>query len=98
MKKIIPFLKNAKALPSYRLLVEFDDGLSGIIDLSPWKGNGVFEYWNDENNFSSFRITTDKKLEWNEEIDMDPDAFYLKLINKSFEEYASNKQLLWHSH
>jgi hypothetical protein len=28
---------------------------------------------------------------------MDPDAFYLQLIGKSFEEYARNKQLLWHT-
>lgn len=32
---------------------------------------------------------------WNENIDMDPDAFYLQLIGKNFDEYASKKQLLW---
>lgn len=42
-------------------------------------------------NFKLFKITDSHKLEWNEEIDMDPDSFYLKLINKTFEEYASDK-------
>lgn len=29
---------------------------------------------------------------------MDPDAFYLQLIGKTFDEYADDKQLLWDSH
>jgi len=94
MNKIIPYLKNARALPGYKLSVEFEDGIEGVIDLKKWRGKGVFSFWNDEKNFSSFKITTDKKLEWNEDIDMDPDAFYLQLIRKTFEEYAGNKQLL----
>ncbi len=97
MNKIIPYLKKVEALPEYKLAVEFEDGIKGIIDLSRWKGKGVFNYWNDERNFYRFRITGDKKIEWNEEIDMDPDAFYLKLINKTFSEYASDQQFLRHS-
>jgi len=97
MDKLIPYLKSAIALPGCKLMLEFQDGVSGVIDLSGWKNKGVFGYWNNEENFKSFQITKDKKLEWNDEIDMDPDAFYLKLIGKSFEEYAGNKQLLWHT-
>lgn len=98
MNKIIPYLKSAKALAGYKLAVEFEDGIQGIIDLSKWKGKGVFSYWNDEMNFQSFKLTADKKIEWNEENDMDPDAFYLQLVNKTFQEYASDQQLLRHSH
>ena len=94
MNKIIPYLKSANPLPGYKLFVEFEDGLSGIIDLANWKGKGIFTYWNEEENFKSFKLTKDKKLEWGNEIDMDPDAFYLKLVGKTFEEYAGNKQLL----
>ncbi|HXL58762.1 MAG TPA: DUF2442 domain-containing protein [Chitinophagaceae bacterium] len=98
MDKLIPNIKHATALRGYKLKVEFEDGVNGIIDLSKWKGKGVFEYWNNEDNFKLFKITADKKIEWGEEIDMDPDAFYLKLVGKSFEEYARDKQLLWHPH
>ena len=98
MGKLIPYLKNAKALPGCKLSVEFDDGVTGVIDLSGWKEKKVFSFWNDTEKFSSFKITADKKIEWNEEIDMDPDAFYLKLVNKTFEEYASDKQFLRYSH
>lgn len=98
MSKLIPYLKSVKALPGLKLSVEFEDGVSGIIDLSKWKGKGVFKFWDKEQNFLRVIITPDKKLQWSEEIDMDPDAFYLQLIGKTFEEYAANKQLLRHSH
>jgi Protein of unknown function (DUF2442) len=91
MNKEIPYLKIAEPKSNYKLYLFFEDGVEGIVDLAIWKGKGVFEYWNDEANFRNFKVTQDKKLEWNEDIDMDPDAFYLKLINKTFEEYASNK-------
>jgi hypothetical protein len=94
MKTLIPYLKKAIALPGYKLLVEYEDGIKGEIDLSSWKGKGVFVYWTEEKNFQSFKITEDRKLEWSDQIDMDPDAFYLKLVGKTFEEYAGNKQLL----
>ena len=91
MGKHIPYLKNAQSLPGYKMELLFEDGVEGIIDLVKWKGNGVFKFWNDENNFKDFHITDTKKLQWNEDIDMDPDAFYLRLINKTFEEYAGDK-------
>ena len=91
---MIPLLKNAKPLDDYRLFVEFEDGVNGIIDLSSWKEKSAFEFWNEERNFQKFNITKDKKIEWNDKIDMDPDAFYLKLTGKNFDDYAGNKQLL----
>jgi hypothetical protein len=98
MKNHIPYLSKALAKTHYKLHVEFEDGVEGTIDLSKWVGKGVFEYWINEENFKYFKITPDKKLQWNEDIDMDPDAFYLQLIEKTFDEYAGNKQLLWDSH
>lgn len=84
MNNIIPYLKGANALTEYKLAVEFEDGVKGIIDLKKWKGKGMFNYWNDDKNFRSFQFTNDRKIRWNEDIDMDPEAFYLELINKSF--------------
>lgn len=88
MNKIIPYLRSAQALPDYKLSVEFEDGLKGVIDLKEWKGKRVFSYWNDEKNFRHFEITPDKKIKWTEDIDMDPDAFFLEIIKKPFFEYA----------
>jgi hypothetical protein len=75
MQNIIPQLKNANALDDYKLFVEFDDGISGIIDLSKWKNKPLFSLWNVKDNFKNFKITENKKIEWDEEIDMDPDHF-----------------------
>jgi hypothetical protein len=94
MKKLIPYLKEARAEKDYTLFVLFEDGLNGNIDLSKWVGRGVFEYWSEEKNFREFRITAERKLEWNEDIDMDPDAFYLQLSKKTFSDYAGDQQLL----
>ncbi|MEO6673090.1 MAG: DUF2442 domain-containing protein [Ginsengibacter sp.] len=98
MKNIIPQLKQVKALEGYKIFVEFNDGINGIIDLSKWKSNPAFVNWKIEENFKNFKITSDKKIDWGNNIEMDPDSFYLQLINKTFEEYAGDKQLLWHSH
>jgi len=97
MNKIIPYLKKAEALPGYKLAVEFEDGINGIIDLNEWKGKGVFVFWNDEKNFREFEITSDKKIKWNEDIEMDPDAFYLDIIKKTFSQYARDQQFLRYS-
>ena len=97
MEKIIPYLKTVSNVAPYQLYLEFEDGVSGVVDLSIWKGKGVFEYWNNVENFKNFKIISLGKLEWNNEIDMDPDALYLKLIGKTFQEYANDKQLLRHT-
>ena len=34
MNKIIPYLKKAEAQPGYKLSVEFEDGIKGVVDLS----------------------------------------------------------------
>lgn len=94
MKNIIPYLTLAKPLNGYKLWLSYEDGVEGEIDLSEWKGKGVFKIWDDEENFSLLNITNNKKIEWGKDIDMDPDAFYLKIIGKTFEEYAGNKQIL----
>lgn len=98
MENIIPKLKAAKAHPGYKLYLEFYDGVTGMIDLSKWKEKSVFSQWNNEVNFKNFKITEDKKIEWGKEVDMDPDAFYLELINKTFSEYAGDQQFLRYSH
>lgn len=90
MNKIIPYLKSASALPGYRLQVEFDDGVNGVVDLSALKGKGVFEFWNNENNFQRVFISNHGSIAWNEEIEIDTLNVYLKLSNKTFEEYAGS--------
>ena len=60
MKNLIPYLKNATALPEYKQLLEFGDGIKGVIDILPWKGQSAFSYWKDEANLKSFTIIDNK--------------------------------------
>ena len=87
MYKDIPKMETATALDGYKLALTFNDGVSGVVDLSALKGKGVFEYWNDESNFKKFEIIGNA-LTWNENLDIDADSFYLQIINKDFFEYA----------
>lgn len=51
MNKTIPYLITDEAKPGYKLFIEFEDGISGEVDLSGKVGKGVFEYWKDELHF-----------------------------------------------
>ena len=62
MDKIIPYLKSAIALPGYNLMLEFEDGVSGVVDLSNWKGKGVFEYYQFMRMQEAARLLKEKRL------------------------------------
>ncbi len=89
MYKNIPKIKTALPINGYKLELTYVDGTHGIIDLSDQVGKGVFEYWNDEQNFKNFTIVWNA-ITWNEILDIDCDSFYLQIIGKTFFEYARN--------
>ena len=89
MYKDIPRIIEANALENYIIFLRFDDGISGIIDLSMYKGRGLFEFWNDYENFQNFRIINNY-VTWKDDLDFDTLNFYLTITNKSFEEYANS--------
>jgi len=69
-------------LEHYKLELIFDDGESGIVDLSPHVGQGVFAAWNDPDVFRSVRIGASGELVWGEDIDFCADALYLEVTGK----------------
>jgi hypothetical protein len=76
----------AKALPGFRLELHFDSGEHGIVDLSEFPGRGVFVAWETPGVFDQVRVTSDGAVEWPGEIDMCPDALYLRMTGKRPEE------------
>ena len=90
MNKIIPYLKKAEARSGYRLFVEFEDGVSGLVDMSDKVGKGVFEYWKDESNFSKVYVSGHGSISWNDDLEIDALNVYLKLTHQTFEEYAGS--------
>jgi len=79
-------ISKVKVLPGYRLKLEFDDGVSGIVDLSEAVGKGVFALWRDPVVFEQVRIGSSGELVWGDQVDLCPDALYLKVTGKKPED------------
>ena len=75
-----------KALENYRLWIKYSDGAEGVVDLSDLVGKGVFAAWEDEREFQKVHIGPSGEIAWSEEIDLCPDALYLKITGKQPEE------------
>lgn len=73
-------------LQGYRLNLTFDNGTSGVIDLSNLAGKGIFACWNDWAAFGQVRIGSSGELVWDDRVDLCPDALYLKVTGKVPEE------------
>jgi hypothetical protein len=70
------------ALPEYRLTLEFDDEVSGTVDVSDLVGKGVFALWRDPRAFEQVAIGTSGELIGGDQVDLCPDALYLKVTGK----------------
>ena len=82
----MPRPTDVKALENYRLWVKYSDGVEGIADLSHLAGKGVFALWNDYQQFRHVRIGSGGELAWSDEIDLCPDAMYLRITGKKPED------------
>jgi hypothetical protein len=75
-----------QALPEYRLRLKFTDGISGEVDVSYLAGKGVFTKWDQPGEFEKVSIGSSGELVWGEDVDLCPDALYMKITNKKPEE------------
>ena len=79
-------ITNVKVLPGYRLELKFDDGVSGMVNLSEAVGKGVFALWCDPLAFNQVRIGSSGELVWGDRIDLCSDALYLTVTGKKPED------------
>ena len=79
-------ITKVKVFPAHCLELEFDDGVSGTVDLSENVGKGVFAVWQDPLAFARVRIGSSGELTWDDRIDLCPDALYLKVTGKKPED------------
>lgn len=75
-----------KPLPDYRIWVEFNDGVSGEIDLSEQVGKPVFKAWDEPGVFEKARITSYGTVAWSDDLEFCSDALYMEITGKSWEE------------
>ena len=75
-------INDVKLFGDYRLELVFDDGVTGVVDLSDLVGKGVFALWRDRAAFARVRIGNSGELVWDDQVDLCPDALYLKATGK----------------
>ena len=75
-----------EARSDYRIWIRYQDGSEGEVDLSPVAGRGVFNLWDDYTAFENVRIADDGAIRWSEDVELCPDATYMKLTGQSPEE------------
>ena len=77
------------ALPKYRLVVEFDDGIAGTIDLADQLTGPVFEPLRDEALFQKVAIDDYGAVCWPNGPDLAPDAMYGEITKKRSPSHVS---------
>lgn len=77
-----------EARDGYRIWLSYSDGTAGEINLSHLVGHGVFKAWNDCKCFEMVHITSHGAIAWGDDIELCPDALYMRLTGKSIAEMA----------
>jgi hypothetical protein len=69
-------VSKVRAMPGHRLAVEFDDGVSGEVDLSERLFGPVFEPLKDPEFFARVEVDEFGAVTWPNGADLAPDALY----------------------
>lgn len=83
-----------EAREGFRIWLRYSDGAAGEIDLSHLAGRGVFAAWNDRAFFEAVHLTESGGIAWGKEIDLCPDALYLRLTGKPLEEVMPGARIV----
>lgn len=77
-----PSVVHVIAREDFTLLVHFDNGQEGILDMKPYLDFGVFKRIRDYADFSRVRVAFDT-VEWDRGVDLDPEFIQAKCISVS---------------
>lgn len=75
-----------RPLDGYRIWLRYADGVEGEVDLGDLAGRGVFKAWAARKVFESVHIDESGAIAWQGDLDLCPDALYLRLTGKAVEE------------
>jgi len=64
----------------YTLTVVFDNGETGVLDMKPMLGFGVFRRFKDYETFKHVHVAFDT-VEWDCGVDLDPEFVYTKCMS-----------------
>lgn len=73
--------KNVIPLTGYKLQVEFEDGISGTVDLAKFIQGGIFSSLKDKELFNKV-YTNGYSIAWNDELEIDSLTVYKEILNQ----------------
>ena len=79
-------LLKVTAGPAYKIHVEYDDGVSGDVELRELVGKGVFAALEDATLFEAVTVGEQGQIRWTDDLEICADAVYLQVTGKSAEE------------
>lgn len=85
---------NVEARPGYHIWVEYEDGVAGEIDLSDVAGRGVFAAWDEPGAFEKVYVSDHRSIAWSDDLEICPDAAYMKITGRSFEELVEAEETI----
>ncbi len=80
------------ALDQYKIWIEFEDGVSGEVDLGHFEGKGVFKRWDSREFFEDVKVVFPyRAIQWGgtDEVELCTDTFYMRLTGKTYAELTS---------
>lgn len=84
-----PSVKKVVPEENYVLVIDFDNGESGRLDMAPFLEFGVFQRLKDLNAFKRVHVAFDT-VEWDSGVDLDPEFVYTKCHGlKLAQQYAA---------
>ena len=85
---------SVETLPDHRLLVRFDDGVEGVVDVAHMvEFAGVFEPLRDPAFFARAKVNTELgTICWPNGADLDSDVLYAKVTGAPMPEYVPAKR------
>jgi hypothetical protein len=81
IKDMYPSVRKVTATDNYQIIVEFDNGENGILNMEPYLSFGVFNKLKDPGVFNTARVSFDT-VEWVNGIDLDPKFVYEKCVKE----------------
>lgn len=84
-----PRLKSVRASGDRRVYLEFDDDARGEVDMSDIIGRGIFEVLDNPDFFATVHVSDAGAIAWSNDLEVCPDAAYLKLTGRKLEDVAT---------
>jgi len=72
-------ITSVEPMSDYKVLVSFNNGEKGVLDMKPYLESGVFRRLKDVEVFQRVRVAFDT-IEWEVGVDLDPEFVYAKSV------------------